>query len=242
MGAFAERVSKRVPLTRAETAFLDSLEANPIQFSRQQVVARAGEPANCAYVLIEGWAMSYTQFDSGVHQVRRLHFPGDLLAMPSIPIRHHAEDIETLSDAVIAAFDKRLLAGLFKYPRLTAIMYMFAQAERISSGDRLSCLGGASAKGRMAFLLLDILNRLRQIGDLPTSSFRIYLTREQMAYVTGMTPVHASRMWSELISDGLIKSEPPYVEILDEDGLLRLSGYVERDSDFDFGWLTSVEH
>ena len=99
MGAFAERVTKRVPLTRAETAFLNSLEADPIRFSRQQIVARAGEPADCAYVLIEGWAMSYTQFATGVHQVRRLHFPGDLLAMPSIPMRHHAEDVGAIKIA-----------------------------------------------------------------------------------------------------------------------------------------------
>lgn len=242
MGVFAERVGMRVPLTEAETAFLNSLEANPLNFRRQQIVARAGEPADHAFVLKSGWAMSYTQFASGVQQVRRLHFPGDLLAMPSIPMRHHAEDIETLSDAVIAPFDKRLLAGLFKHPRLTAVMYMFAQAERISSGDRLSCLGGASAKARMAFLLIDILQRLRSLEDLSgSSSFRINLTREQMAHVTGMTPVHASRMWSELISDGLIESKPPLVTIVDEGALLSLSGYVERDSDFDFGWLTSVE-
>lgn len=241
MGVFARLVMKRVPLTGAETAFLNSLEANPIEFTRQQVVARAGEPANQAFVLIKGWAMSYTQFANGVHQVRRLHFAGDLLAMPSIPMQHHPEDIETLSDAVIAPFDKRLLAELFKHPRLAALMYMFAQAERISSGDRLSCLGGLSAKGRMAFLLLDILHRLRSLEDLSGPSFRIYLTREQMAHVTGMTPVHASRMWSELVTDGIIESEPPFVTILDEQRLLRLSGYVERNSDFDFDWLTSVE-
>jgi CRP-like cAMP-binding protein len=241
MGAFADRVRKRMPLGLEETAFLDALEAHPTRFARNEVIARAGEHADRAFVLKSGWAMSYTRFLNGSHQVRRLHFPGDLLAMPSIPMRHHVEDIEALSDAIVAPFEKRLLAGLFKLPRLTAIMYMFAQAERVSAGDRLSCLGGTSAKGRMAFLIVDILNRLRSSEDEALTSFHMHLTREQMAHVAGMTPVHASRMWSALIQDGLIASKPPLVTILDEDRLLRLSGYVARDGDFDFGWLRSVD-
>lgn len=241
MGVFAERVTRRVPLGEAEIAFLDALEAKPLRFAQHHVVVRAGDSAEQAFVLLTGWAMSYTQISDGSQQVRRLHFPGDLLAMPSVPMRHHAEDIETLSDAVIAPFPKCLLGRLFKLPRLAAIMYMFAQAERITSGDRLASVGGTSAKGRIAFLLLDILHRLRSADEATTSSFRLHLTREQIAQVTGMTSVHASRMWSELIADGLIVSDGAFVTLLDEEGLLRLSGYCDRDGGFDFGWLKIVE-
>jgi CRP-like cAMP-binding protein len=240
MGLFATRVARRVPLSRAETAFLDALEARPSRHPPRHVLARAGEPAREAFVLISGWAMSYSQFDDGTLQIRRLHFPGDLLAMPSVPMQHHAEDIETLSEALVATFPKRMLAELFELPRLAAVMYMFAQAERISAGDRLACLGRTSAKGRVAFLLIDILHRLRAAGEASAPRFRLHLTREQMAHVTGMTPVHASRMWSALIAEGLIACDGLYVTILDEERLLRLSGYRAYDRDFDFDWLRHV--
>lgn len=240
MGVFAEKMKKRLPLDTEEIAFLDALEAKPVSFAAHQILARAGDPAHHAFVLQSGWAMSYTRFASGSHQVRRLHFPGDLLAMPSVSMCHHVEDVETLSGCIIAPFDKRLLAGLFKLPRLAAVMYMFAQAERISAGDRLSCLGGTKGKGRLAFLIADILTRLRSVEGTSISSFRMHLTREQMGYVTGMSAVHASRMWSRLIIDGLIRWAPPIITVLDEDRLLRLSGYLDRDRDFDFGWLSGV--
>ncbi|MGQ0559514.1 MAG: Crp/Fnr family transcriptional regulator [Sphingosinicella sp.] len=234
-------MTRRFRLDASELAFLKELEARPMAVPRGRLVARADDPADQAFVLMAGWAMSYTRLPSGSTQVRRLHFPGDLLAMPSVPMNHHAEDIETLSDAVIAPFAKRLLARLFALPYLAAIMYMFAQTERLTAGDRIASLGGSPAKERIAFLLVDILHRLRSADASVTDSFDMHLTREQIAHVTGMTPVHASRMWSALIADGLIACEGHNVRIPDTRRLAQFSGYRDLDNDFDHGWLAQVE-
>lgn len=241
MGAFADRVTRRFEIGAAEQRFLERLESAPHAVARSQLIARSGEPSDQAFVLMSGWAMSYTQFADGSHQVRRLHFPGDLLAMPSIAMRTHAEDVEALSDAVVAPFPKTMLARMFAMPRLAAIMYMFAQAERVTAGDRLASLGHSCARGRVAFLVMDILNRLRSADSSVTSSFYMHLTREQIAHVVGITPVHASRTWSSLLRDELISCRGRTVTIEDEGRLLELSGYLSRDGEFDIDWLRHVE-
>jgi CRP-like cAMP-binding protein len=242
MGAFAERVTRRFKLDRAEIAFLERLEARPVPVKRGQTIVEEGDPAEHAFVLMTGWALSCTRFPDGSNQIRRLHFPGDLLAMPSVPMRHHAEDLEAISDALIAPFPRATLAELFDMPRLAAIMYMFAQAERITAGDRLANVGHNSAKARMAFLLLDILHRLRSADRGVTNSFFMHLTREQIAHVIGMTPVHASRTWSALLADELIRCDGRTVTIDDERQLANLGHYSDRDGDFDFDWLSLVEN
>lgn len=241
MAAFVDRVTRRFRIGAEERAFLERLQANPVRIRRGQRVVSAGDPAEQAFVLMTGWSMSSSRFRGGAHQVHRLHFPGDLLAMPSIPMQHHAEDIETVSDAVISPFPKRLLAGLFAMPRLTAIMYMFAQAERITAADRLANLGQNNAKARVAYLLLDVLHRLRTADHTVQDTFYMHLTREQIAHFTGMTPVHASRMWSALGEDGLIQCIGRTVTILDEAALAELSHYRDRDGDFDKEWLKLVD-
>ena len=241
MGVFAERVTTRFRINRSEIAFLERLEENPLPVKRGHLIVQEGDPAEYAFVLITGWVMSCSRFSDGSQQVRRLHFPGDLLAMPSVPMRHHAEDLEALSDAVIAPFPKRMLAELFNMSRLAGIMYMFAQAERITAGDRLASLGHDSAKARIAFLLVDILYRLRSADHSVTNSFFLHLTREQIAHVTGITPVHASRMWSALIADGLVRCDGRTVTIANEERLARLGHYSDRDGDFDYDWLCAVE-
>jgi len=241
MVSFADRVSRRFKPDAGELAFLTSLEANRAPTCRGELIARDGDPAHHAFVLRDGWAMSVTPFPDGSSQVRRLHFPGDLLAMPSLPMRHYTEDIEALSDGEIAIFPKAALAKVFRLPRLAAILYMFAQAERVTLGDRLSSLGHNRGKARIAFLLVDILHRLRSADPGVDCSFEMHLTREQVAQVAGMTRVHASRMWSELISEGLIDCAGHHVTILAEERLAQLAYYWDRDSDFDRVWLRMVE-
>ncbi|MFP5329601.1 MAG: Crp/Fnr family transcriptional regulator [Alphaproteobacteria bacterium] len=240
MAAFVDRVQRRFRVGADELAFLERLQANPVRIRRGQQIARSGDRAEQAFVLMTGWVMSSSRSEDS-RQLRRLHFPGDLLAMPSIPMKHHAEDIETLSNAVVSPFPKRLLAGLFALPRLAAIMYMFAQAERITAGDRLVNLGRNSAKARVAYLLLDILHRLRSADHSVENRFYMHLSREQVAQFTGMTSVHASRMWSALVNDELIACEGRIVTILDEAALAELSHFRDLDSDFDYHWLRLVE-
>jgi len=212
MGVFAERVTRRFSIDAAELAFVEQLEEKPHTVTRGRTIVHAGDPADRAFVLMSGWVMSSSRFPDGSQQVRRLHFPGDLLGMPSVPFRHSAECLEALSDAVVAPFNKLLLADLFNMPRLAAIMYMFAQAERVTIGDRLASLGHDSARGRIAYLLIDILHRLRSTDGSITDSFHLHLTREQVAHATGITPVHASRTWSGLVADGLLRCERRWVQ------------------------------
>lgn len=241
MGAFADRVTRRFELDAAEIAFLESLEARLIPVKRGQTITEEGDPAERAFVLVSGWVLSCTRFPDGSNQVRRLHFPGDLLAMPSVPMHHHAEDLEAISDGLVAPFPKTVLSQLFRMPRLAAIMYMFAQAERITAGDRLASMGHTCAKKRLAFLLIDILHRLRSADPGITNSFYMHLTREQMANVIGVTPVHASRTWSALLAEGMVRCEGRMVTIVDERQLARRGYYFDRNGGFDLQWLKRVE-
>lgn len=240
MAAFVDQVTRRFRINAAELAFLEQLQSRPMRVRRGTRIVSAGDPAESAFVLMTGWAMSCSPFAGGARQIRRLHFPCDLLAMPSVPMRRHAEDVEALSDAVISPFPKSLLAEVFAMPRLTAIMYMFAQAERITAGDRLANLGMNSAKGRMAFLLMNILHRLRWADQSVQKTFYMHLNREQIAQFTGITPVHASRMRSALIAERLVDWRGHVVTILDEDALAKLSNYKDRGN-FDHHWLKLVD-
>ncbi len=69
----------------------------------------------------------------------------------------------------------------------------------------------------------------------------MHLTREQIAHVIGVTPVHASRTWSVFLAEGMIRCEGRTVTIVDEMQLAKRGYYFDRDRDFDFDWLKAVE-
>ena len=238
MSTMTDRLSRRIPLTNPEIGFLESLTAFPSKVARGELIQAAGLPVTQAFVLLSGWAMTFSDFADGSRQSRRLHFSGDLLALPSMAMRHHVENIEALTDAIVAPFARSKLTQLFReYPRLAAIMFIFAQEERITYGDRLCSLARFPGKARIAFLLVDILARLRKTDAAVARSYEMHLTRAQMGEVTGMSAVHASRMWSELIADGLISFDNGCVTIEDEPALVALSGFTDRAFDLDFSWV-----
>ena len=238
MPKMAGRLASRMALTAAEICFLERVSDRTIKIRRGDLIQVAGESATRAYFLEYGWAMTFSDFPDGSRQSRRLHFAGDILGLPSMAMHHHAENIEAITDVVVAPFPKGTVAKLIEvYPRLAAIMFIFAQEERITSGDRLCSMSRLACKGRLAFLLMDVLTRLRAADPSVTNSFELHLTREQMGEIAGMTPVHASRMWSELIAEGTISYENHCVAINDQQRLISLSNFVNRSTDLDFNWL-----
>jgi CRP/FNR family transcriptional regulator len=235
------RLARRVPLTKRELQFLATVSDRTLKVRRRELVQIAGEPADRAYFLESGWAMTFSDFPDGSRQSRRLHFAGDILGLPSMAMRHHAENVEAITDVVVAPFPKSMVATLIEdYPRLAAIMFIFAQEERITAGDRLCSISRLSCRGRVAFLLMDLLTRLRAADADVTDTFEMHLTREEMGEITGMTSVHASRIWSDLIAQGAFRYERPFVTIEDEPRLISISNYVNRSADLDFTWLPAA--
>ncbi|MGQ0559506.1 MAG: Crp/Fnr family transcriptional regulator [Sphingosinicella sp.] len=234
----ARRFARHFPLTPAEIARLRALEAQSRSLARNEVIRRQNGPAEHAFILQSGWAMTNVLAEDGSRQILRLHLPGDMMAMPSVALQRETENLVALSDCRVSSFTKIELGELFIfYPRLAAAMFLFAQLERVMYADRLASVANSSAKARIAFILLDILHRLRWPEPSPGDTFELHLTREQMAEMTGMTAVHASRMWTELCADGMIASDGAFVTIRDEARLSRLSGYLSRSGNLDFSWL-----
>src|SRR5918993_697556 len=158
----AQKLANRFALSAAELNFLESASDRTLQFRRRDLILAEGEPAEQAFFLESGWAMTFSDFPEGSRQSRRLHFPGDILGMPSMAMRSHPTSVEAITDVTVAPFAKAALAELMAhYPRLATILFIFAQEERVTSGDRLCALAHLSCKARLAFLLLDILTRLR---------------------------------------------------------------------------------
>lgn len=209
-----------------------------MRYPRRGVLTHSGDPNREAFVLKSGWVISYSRLANGSRQVRRLHLPGDLLGMPSLAFRHHAEELEAVSDVIVSPFPKVTLRQLFEtHHGLAGLMFLISQLERVTLGDRLLSVATQSCKSRLAFLLIDVLDRLRRIDPGVLNTIPMHLSREQMAEITGMTPIHASRMWSELTRDGVISSDGGFVTVRDEEQLLELSGWVSRADDLDLGWL-----
>ncbi|MET0246212.1 MAG: Crp/Fnr family transcriptional regulator [Sphingomonas sp.] len=235
---FAEVLSDLVELTGAEQAALEKLEERQRTVRRGAVLQRENEKCGELYVLRKGLMMSYVLLDDGSRQILRFLFPGDMLGVSSMIYREAPETLAALSDCVVSPFDRSALSDLMtRHPRLSAMVLVYCQVERVSLTDRLAALGRTSAKARVAALLLDLRDRLRTTDKSVEDAFQLGLTQEEVGDATGLTAVHVNRMLRQLEEEGLIARDSGRVTLRDERALARAANYVNRFEGLDLSWL-----
>lgn len=235
---FAERLERYLPLSANEKHALAMLENEQRDLSRGTTLLRENDPAAEMYILRQGWMMSYLILDDGSRQILRLHFPGDMIATAGTAFRESPETLVTITEATVCPFEAQALRAVFEeHPRLAALFFLVAQAEQVSLTDRLASLGRTSAKARIAALLMDILTRLRFYNRNISNVISLRLTQEEIGDATGLTAVHVNRMIRALVEDGMIARSNGNIVVLDEKGLSRIAGYVNRYAELDLSWL-----
>lgn len=234
----ADRLGDLTDLTEAERTALDLLERRERVVRRGATLLRENDQVPEMFVLKKGRMMNYVLLPDGSRQILRVLFPGDILNMAGLMYRHSPETLVALSDSVVCPFERGALGMLIeRQPRLSAIIMVANQIERMALTDRLAAFGRTSAKARVAALLLEIRNRMRTIDTSITSSFAPGLTQEEIGDATGLTAVHVNRMLRQLEEDCLIARAGGIVTFLSEPGMARAANYVDRFAGLDLGWL-----
>jgi CRP/FNR family transcriptional regulator len=235
---FADILSELVALTDGERGALEKLEERQRHIRRGAVLQRENEAAGELFILRKGLMMSYVLLDDGSRQILRFLFPGDMLGVSSAVYQEAPETLCALADCIVSPFDRAALAEMMvAHPRLSALILVQSQIERVALTDRLAALGRTSAKARVAALLLELRNRLRATDKSVANVFTLGLTQEEVGDATGLTAVHVNRMLRQLEEDGLIAREAGKVTLIDERALARAANYVNRYEGLDLAWL-----
>lgn len=225
----AERLSHHVILTQGERAALDLLEAERRECRRGTVLVREGERARELYIVQKGWLQSSILLGNGGRQILRINLPGDIVGMAPLAYEEACETVATLTDAVLCPLDRDRLSGLFvEHPRIAALLFALAVAERTALADRLASVGRTPARARVATLLCDIFMRVRMVEGPEARSVDVPLTQEEIGDATGLTAVHVNRMVRALADDGIIERSGSMIRLVDEERLIREASFVNR--------------
>jgi CRP-like cAMP-binding protein len=234
----ADNLGRFCSLTAAEGAVLAGLEG-PRRTIRRGTVIRTEHAAMAEmFVLTDGWLACSMVLEDGRRQIIRLHFRGDLLGADMLAFARAPDAVTALTDAEIRPIDPMAFGQLFaSHPRLAALFYLSLQAERVVLTNRLTSLGRASAKGRLAALLLWIVERLREADPGVRNHVILPLTQEEIGDATGLTAVHVNRTLRVMEEQGLIERSRNQLMIVDPARLAAIANHQPRDQRTLPGWL-----
>lgn len=103
--------------------------------------------------------------------------------------------------------------------------------------DVLRAMSRMSAQERVAYLLLDLIARLRITNRDMTDAFRLPMTQSQIADDLGLTNVYISKTFIRMQEDGYIHREQDRLRLLKEDTLIDLTDFHDRYAEMDTSWF-----
>lgn len=132
-----------------------------------------------------------------------------------------------MTDVVLCVFPREKLWPLYeKHTGLAFDVTWLTAREENVLGDYLLTVGQRRAAERIAFVLLHLFQRARQLGLARGNTLALPLTQEHLADTIGFSLVHTNKSLKRLRRTGAFKWTGTTFELIDEDKLTDLVGYA----------------
>ncbi len=213
-------------LSEEEIEFLEGLQNNTLTVDRAQDFIVENADLRTTFIVIEGWAIRYSDLSTGRRQILSYALPGDILGL-HVNFRATATySASALTPLKLAAVDPRRVIEISqKFPIIAAGLSWCTAREFAILGDQAIRLGRLSARQRLAHLFLELWHRFALIENDNGNWVEIPMTQRDLADTLGMSLVHTNRSLKSLRDAGLVSVSKDYVRLNDVKALIEMSEF-----------------
>lgn len=222
----ARKLSHFAPLSASDHQILDGLAAPERQFDADVDIIAEGMSPRSVFLLKEGMAVRYRALPDGRRQIITFLIPGDLCDFHVFLLKTMDHSIGTITPVRVAPISRDSMMELFAHrPRISAALWWSSLQEEAMLRERIVSLGRRDARGRIAYLLCELLWRHAAVGLANGEAFRLPLTQTELGDTLGLTPVHVNRVLKEFRARRLIAMEHRKLTLLDVAGLQSIAAF-----------------
>ena len=210
------------------TAYGPTLRSSPIdiytrrrsvtEIDAQRTFLREGEIPASIFTLYSGWAYQFKQLSDGRRQILSFLIPGDTIPLEQIcaPNRPLPYSVKSLTPLSVCVFDLSSIAEtVHATEEQRGHMAGIMADQFMGMHRRLTDLGRRSALGRVAQLILELEQRLRNRQMSERGVFPFPVRQEHIADALGLTTVYVNRVLDRLRQDGVIEFNRSQMTVLD---------------------------
>jgi CRP-like cAMP-binding protein len=220
------RLEQFLPLPDQDKEWLTGLTVRSDEFPAHSDIIREGEAFAGVFVVIEGHACRYKILPDGSRQILDFMFPGDKTELYSLLLTATDHGIFTLGPTAIAWINRdRLMVEMTDHPRVAVALWWNALQRAAILRERIIAIGRRDAYARVAHLLCEMFERLRQVGETVDHNYRLPVTQAELGDALGLSEVHANRMLRRLHNERLIVSQGRHLRIPDLDALKEAAAF-----------------
>jgi CRP-like cAMP-binding protein len=214
------------PLSDKDVRALDALCVKEERFKAGADIVLEGDVPRSAFVLRYGMAFRYRLLPDGKRQILTFIVPGDLFGLRAFLLRSIDHSIGALVPTRLAAVSRARVLDLFEHhPRIGAALWSSALQQDAIKRERIIALRRTSASGRIAYLLCELVWRLRAVGLGEDHAIALPLTEVELADALGLTPVYINRILQGMQRDELITLAHHQLSLRDVERLQEIAGF-----------------
>jgi len=215
-----------VPLAEEDLRVLGRLMQPDERFEANQDIIAEGQVPRSVFVLKEGMACRYRILPDGRRQIMTFLLPGDLCDLHVFLFKAMDHSIGTLTPVRIAAIAQTdVLDMAVGHPRISAGLWWSTLQEEAMLRERIVSLGRRDGRGRVAYLLCELVWRQQAIGQGSRDTITLPLTQSELADALGLTAVHINRVLQELRQQNLLTLEQRRLVLPDIDALALIAEF-----------------
>jgi CRP-like cAMP-binding protein len=213
------------PLSDEDVFVLETLCSKGERFKGGVDVLAEGAAPRAGFVVTRGMACRYRLLPDGGRQILTFFIPGDFIDMHVLLLNFIDHFISTIGETRLAAIERNTVINIVaSHPRIKAAFWWSARQEDAMLRERVVALGRRSARGRVAYLLCELVWRQRAIGGSEEDAIGLPMTQTDLADALGLTPVYVNRILQAFRRERLITWEQQRLTLRDVETLQAISG------------------
>jgi len=218
----------RHDLTAEEKRALEGAASRTITLGPRKTLVERGRRLEHSYYLVEGTMLRYLDDRNGERQLVQVNLAGDFVDLHGYAMKRLDHSVETLTTVKLAEYPHRAISSLVeRFPHLARALWFSTLLDAAMHREWIFMLGRLRGEGRIAFILAELIERLRFIDRFDGRNFPIRLLQRDYAEACGISVVHANRCFKMLKQDGILALRGEgRMDILDEAGLKRLAQFT----------------
>lgn len=214
------------PLEKEQLKFMQSFKQGEFRIDKGTQSLVQGSISPHVYTLLEGVLFRYRILEDGRRQIVNFVFPGDLIGLQGAlddPLLHGCE---ALTAATLCVFSRDRMVELFaEQPRLGYDLIWLAAKEESALEEHMVSIGRRTAKERVVYLALFLIERARATGLLTKGRLEVSITQGQIGDTLGLSLVHTNRTLQALRRMGMVNWTLTAISIPDIEAASTYSHY-----------------
>jgi CRP-like cAMP-binding protein len=226
--ALVAKLSQFAPLSEQDVRLLERLCLREERFRAGANIVVEGEQPRSAFVLTRGMACRFRLMPDGRRQILTILIPGDFSTLHGFLLKAMDHSVAGIGPTRIAAIGREAVIDIIaNHPRIGAALWWSEMQEEAMLRERIVALGRRSARGRVAYILCELVWRQRSIGIAEDHAIRLPFTQTDLADMLGLTSVHTNRVLQGFRRDELITLTHGRLTLHDLEALQAISGLTK---------------